>query len=88
MLWVEECSSGVCYARQTGSYPLMVALPCNGLHEGQYLEKVVVTGVHSSRSVEGLPLPLGASSRVKVKERLQQLGLGDHVRSDPFTPRC
>ena len=50
-LWVEECSGGVCYARQVGSYPLSVVV--RGAVPGTLLEEVEVTGVHSGRSVEG-----------------------------------
>jgi radical SAM superfamily enzyme with C-terminal helix-hairpin-helix motif len=63
-LWVEECSGGVCYARQPGSYPLIVALPCR-LPRGTYIERLAVTGVHSGRSVEGVPVPLSPSSSLK-----------------------
>ncbi|GAB6147945.1 radical SAM protein [Stetteria hydrogenophila] len=50
-LWVEDCSGGVCYARQPGSYPLTVAVRAR-LPRGVLLEEVVVTGVKSGRSVE------------------------------------
>jgi radical SAM superfamily enzyme with C-terminal helix-hairpin-helix motif len=51
-LWAEECSGGLCYARQAGSYPLMVVLK-GPLPRLQYLPEVRVTGVHSSRSLRG-----------------------------------
>ena len=68
-LWVEECSQGVCYARQVGSYPLIVALPCR-LPRGTLIDRVYVTGVHSGRSVEGVPVPLSARSSLSALERL------------------
>ncbi len=63
-LWVEECSGGICYARQPGSYPLVVAIPCR-LPRGTYIDKVYVTGVHSGRSLLGVPVPLSPSSNIK-----------------------
>ncbi len=69
-LYVEDCSGGVCYARQPGSYPLTVALHCTSLHRHQYLPTVAVTGVHSSRSLEGLPVPLSRMSRLSALEKL------------------
>ncbi len=51
-LWVEECEGGYCYARQAGSYPLMVVLR-GSYPRLQYLPSVVVKGVHSSRSLRG-----------------------------------
>jgi len=61
-LWAEECSEGLCYARQAGSYPLMVVLK-GPLPRLQYLPEVRVTGVHSSRSLRGEVIgevPIGA----------------------------
>ncbi len=52
-LWVEECEHGYCYARQAGSYPLMVMIR-GSFPKLQYIESVRVEGVHSSRAVEGL----------------------------------
>jgi len=67
-LYVEDCSRGVCYARQPGSYPIMAAIPCRlPLH--QWLERVVVTGVHSPRSIEAVPVPLWKGSRRRVLEK-------------------
>ncbi|MCE4613017.1 MAG: radical SAM protein [Desulfurococcales archaeon] len=68
-LWVEECHKGYCYARQVGSYPLMVLIPCS-LEEGALLENVVVTGVHSGRSLEGLPVPISPESSLRALSRL------------------
>ena len=58
-LWVEECELGYCYARQAGSYPLMVVIKGRfpRLH---YIPSVVVRGVHSSRSLSGDPVSEGA----------------------------
>ncbi|MGC9210511.1 MAG: radical SAM protein [Acidilobus sp.] len=52
-LWVEECEGSLCYARQAGSYPLMVVLK-GPMPRLTYLPAVMVKGVHSSRSVEGV----------------------------------
>ena len=68
-LWVEECHDGYCYARQVGSYPLMVVVPCR-LEEGTLIERVIVTGVHSGRAVEGLPVPLSPDSSLRALSRL------------------
>lgn len=87
-LWVEDCRDGICYVRQTGSYPLMVAVPCGSLYPGQYLDVVVVTGVHSPRSLEGFPLPIGSGSRLKARRKLESLGLGKHVVDDVYAPIC
>lgn len=51
-LWVEECELGYCYARQVGSYPLMVMIR-GSYPRLQYIEAVRVEGVHSARAVEG-----------------------------------
>ncbi len=67
-LWVEECNSNICYARQTGSYPLMVALHCSGPHRGMFIPRVLITGVHSPRSLKGTPLPLHPSSHRSIIE--------------------
>ena len=72
-LWVEECRSGVCYARQTGSYPLTVALHCRGPYRGMYLPAVAVTGVHSPRSLRGIPLPLHPSSHRSILTEAERL---------------
>ncbi len=54
-LWVEECTrEGYCYARQAGSYPLLNVLRCKP--KRTYIDEVVVTGVHSGRSIESVPL--------------------------------
>ncbi len=55
-LWVEECRESYCYARQQGSYPLMVYIPCR-LPRGTFLGSVKVGGVHSPRALWGTPLP-------------------------------
>jgi len=68
-LWVEDCEAGVCYARQPGSYPLIVALPCR-LPRGTLIDRVYVTGVHSGRSVEGLPVPLSRRSSLASLQKL------------------
>lgn len=52
-LWVESCVDGLCYARQPGSYPVMVVLR-GRLPRGVLVREVVVTGVKSGRSVEGV----------------------------------
>ncbi len=80
-LYVEDCSGGVCYARQPGSYPVMVALHCR-LPIHSYLEEVVVSGVHSPRSLEGLPSPVSEDSRLRVRE--QALRLGVPLSRDPW----
>ena len=72
-LYVEDCASGVCYARQPGSYPIMVAIPCR-LPRHSYLETVVSTGVHSARSLEGLPEPLHPSSKLRLVETAKRVG--------------
>lgn len=53
-LWVEQCEDAYCYARQVGSYPLSVYIPCR-LPEGVRLEEVIVKAVHSPRSLLGVP---------------------------------
>lgn len=87
-LYVEECKHGVCYARQTGSYPLIVAIPCNTLHPTQYLDKVIVTGIHSPRSLQGLPIPIRRDSRVHHRKTLEKLGYRNIVVEDPVAPKC
>lgn len=87
-LWVEECKGGICYARQTGSYPLIIAIPCRSLYQGMYLDKVVVTGVHSPRSLEGLPIPLNAESSLKARRRLEILGEERSIVKSMYTPAC
>jgi radical SAM superfamily enzyme with C-terminal helix-hairpin-helix motif len=54
-LWVEQCGESYCYARQVGSYPLTVYIPCR-LPRGVQLDEVVVRSVHSPRSVLGVPV--------------------------------
>jgi len=54
-LWVEGCESGVCYMRQAGSYPLVAATRCR-LPRGIHVSRAIVVGVHSSRSVEAVPM--------------------------------
>ncbi len=50
-LYVEDCRSGLCYARQPGSYPIMTVLKCRlPIHE--WLPEVVVTRVRTGRSLE------------------------------------
>lgn len=68
-LWVEDCEYGVCYARQVGSYPLIVAMPCK-LPRGTLIDRVYVTGVHSGRSVEGVPVPMSRRSSLSSLQRL------------------
>ncbi|MCE4600320.1 MAG: radical SAM protein [Desulfurococcales archaeon] len=85
-LWVEECSgAGYCYARQTGSYPLTVMIPCRSLYRHEFLDRVVVTGVHSARSLEGLPVPVAPGSRRKVLAKARELGI---VRGGPWSRLC
>lgn len=49
-LWVEECGQGYCYARQAGSYPLMVVV--KGRYPRlSYVPSALIRGVHSSRSL-------------------------------------
>jgi len=72
-LYVEDCSRGVCYARQPGSYPVTVALHCR-LPVHERLETVVVTGVHSARSLEGVPEPLSPRSRGRLVEAARRAG--------------
>ncbi|MGC9071141.1 MAG: radical SAM protein [Acidilobus sp.] len=61
-LWIEECEQRYCYARQAGSYPLMVVLK-GLLPRLSYVPSVKVSGVHSSRSMEAdaTELPLVGS---------------------------
>jgi len=83
-LYVEDCSRGVCYARQPGSYPVTVALHCR-LPVHERLEAVVVTGVHSARSLEGVPEPLSPRSRARLLEAAKRAGAS--VDSDGFECR-
>jgi len=81
-LIVEDCSSGVCYARQPGSYPVMAALPCRlPIHE--WLDRVLVTGVHSARSVEAVPIPLARGSRRRLLEKASRLA-GERAVFDDY----
>ncbi|MFP3227260.1 MAG: radical SAM protein [Caldisphaera sp.] len=51
-LWVEECDKSFCYARQVGSYPLMVII--KGYYARlSYINEIKVLGVHSSRAIRG-----------------------------------
>ena len=54
-LWIEECKLGFCYARQVGSYPLMVLIR-GEFPRLSYISAIKVNRVHSSRSVEGIPI--------------------------------
>jgi radical SAM superfamily enzyme with C-terminal helix-hairpin-helix motif len=49
-LWVEACSSGICYLRKPGSYPITVAVR-ETLCRRCYIPAVRVEGVRSGRSV-------------------------------------
>lgn len=61
-IWVEDCEPlGYCYARQVGSYPLTIMLR-GSYPRLYYIPKVVVTGVHSARAVEGVPVELAESA--------------------------
>jgi radical SAM superfamily enzyme with C-terminal helix-hairpin-helix motif len=59
-LYVEgyDSRSGVTFARQAGSYPLVVEIPCRLEQPG--VIDVAIYG-YSSRSVRGLPVPLDAN---------------------------
>lgn len=60
-VYVERCDAklGVTFARQAGSYPIVVEIPCKMNTPG--VVKVAVYG-YSSRSVRGLPIPLNANA--------------------------
>jgi len=56
-LWVELCNGSLCYARQTGSYPLIGAIRDRGrLYRGVLVSEARVAGVRSGRSVWIEPL--------------------------------
>ncbi|MCE4604039.1 MAG: radical SAM protein [Aeropyrum sp.] len=65
-LWVEECVSGVCYARQAGSYPLMTVLS-QKLPRGSLIRRAVVIDVHSGRSVKIKPEPVKTLAEITAK---------------------
>ncbi|WP_243637270.1 radical SAM protein [Aeropyrum pernix] len=71
-LWVEECVDSICYSRQPGSYPLIAAVRCR-LPRGTFLDRVLVTGVHSGRSVEAVPIPLSRHSKKNIVEAVANL---------------
>jgi len=80
-LVVEDCSNGVCYARQPGSYPVMTAIPCRlPIHE--WLDRVLVTGVHSARSLEAVPIPLAPGSRRRIRDKATRLLASEPVSND------
>ncbi|BES81369.1 radical SAM protein [Pyrodictium abyssi] len=54
-----DAKLGVTFARQAGSYPIVVEMPCKMSTPG--VVKVAVYG-YSSRSVRGLPIPLNANA--------------------------
>ncbi|MMZ70220.1 hypothetical protein D1872_332120 [compost metagenome] len=65
-----------------------MAIPCNTLHPTQYLDKVIVTGIHSPRSLQGLPIPIRRDSRVHHRKTLEKLGYRNIVVEDPVAPKC
>lgn len=85
-LWVEECSGGICYARQAGSYPLIVAIPCS-MKRWTLLREVYITGVHSGRSLEGVPVPLSPRSSLRALKALLGKSRAAEVKARGATTR-
>ncbi|MCE4599396.1 MAG: radical SAM protein [Desulfurococcales archaeon] len=78
-LWVEECNTTYCYARQTGSYPLMTLIPCR-MPKGTYINDAYIIGVHSPRTVKAIPIPLSPKSSARILSKILDSHMADRLR--------
>ena len=55
-LWVDACLNNLCYARSSGSYPLVATFKGKSFAKGTFIKEAVVKGVRTGRSVLAEPI--------------------------------